>query len=129
CRASGDGSPRAWDARGGGRHGEVEAMSWSESWPQGCAHRDVVAEVVPSSDGCEDCLRTGDLGVHLRMCMTHGHISRCDSTDNRHATAHWHANPDHPIVRSYEPGEDWWWCYADELPFQVEGAPAAPSHP
>jgi hypothetical protein len=56
-------------------------------------------------------------------------VGCCDSSPNRHATAHYHAHPDHPIVRSYEPGEDWWWCYQDEVAFEVEGAPPAPSHP
>ena len=48
---------------------------------------------------------------------------------NRHATAHWHEHADHPLIRSYEPGEDWWWCYADDLFFEIDGAPPSPSHP
>ena len=55
-------------------------------------------------------------------------VSCCDSSPNRHATAHFHAQPEHALVRSYEPGEDWWWCYVDEELFNVEGAPPAPSH-
>jgi len=95
-----------------------------------CTHLSTITDrLVPSSDGCEDCLRTGDRWVHLRMCMTCGHVGCCDSSPNRHASAHWRAHPDHPIVRSYEPGEDWWWCYADRVVFEVAGAPAAPSHP
>jgi hypothetical protein len=95
-----------------------------------CPHLGTAAPVVtPSSTGCEDCERTGGEWVHLRVCMTCGHVGCCDSSPNRHATAHYHANPDHPIIRSYEPGEDWWWCYPDELMFEVEGAPLAPSHP
>jgi hypothetical protein len=94
-----------------------------------CTHLGSAADVIPSSDGCEDCLRMGDRWVHLRMCMRCGHIGCCDSSPNRHATAHFHAHRDHPLVRSYEPGEDWWWCYADELLFEVDGAPPAPSHP
>jgi hypothetical protein len=93
-----------------------------------CTHLDLIADVEPSSTGCEDCLRINGYWVHLRLCMTCGHVGCCDSSPNRHATAHWHAT-DHPIVRSYEPGEDWWWCYADDLAFEVEGAPPAPSHP
>lgn len=94
-----------------------------------CTHLATVADVVPSSPGCEDCLRIGGRWVHLRMCMHCGHIGCCDNSPNRHATAHWHAHPHHPIIRSYEPGEDWWWCYADELFFEVDDAPPAPSHP
>ena len=94
-----------------------------------CSHLDVVEEVAPSGDGCEDCLRTGGRWVHLRMCMTCGHIGCCDSSPGQHATGHWRADRAHPIVRSYEPGEDWWWCYEDEVAFEVPGAPPAPSHP
>ena len=94
-----------------------------------CTHLDTVRDVTPSSDACEDCLRIGSRWVHLRLCMHCGHVGCCDSSPNRHATAHWHAQPDHPLIRSYEPGEDWWWCYADDLFFDVDGAPPAPSHP
>jgi hypothetical protein len=93
-----------------------------------CKHLDDVDEVVPSSDGCEDCLRIHGSWVHLRLCMTCGHVGCCDSSPNHHATAHFHEHPDHPIIRSFEPGEDWWWCYADNLFFEVEGAPPSPSH-
>lgn len=93
-----------------------------------CEHLDTVQDVDPSAEGCEDCLATGGRWVHLRMCQQCGHVGCCDSSPNRHATAHWR-NAGHPIVRSYEPGEDWWWCYPDELMFEVHGAPAAPSHP
>ena len=97
--------------------------------PDTCSHLDAVVEVNPSSEGCEDCLRDGGQWVHLRMCMSCGHVGCCDSSPNRHATAHWMTSRDHPIIRSYEPGEDWWWCYEDQLGFEVPGAPAAPSHP
>ena len=94
-----------------------------------CTHIDPAANPHPSSEGCEDCLASGGRWLHLRLCMECGHVGCCDSSPNRHATAHWHAHPDHPVVRSYEPGEDWWWCYADELAFEIDGAPPAPSHP
>jgi len=93
-----------------------------------CEHLHLVAEVAPSADGCEDCLRTGDSWVHLRMCMSCGHVGCCDSSPNRHATAHWRDEPGHPLVRSFEPGEDWWWCYQDELAFEDSGSAPAPSH-
>jgi Zn-finger in ubiquitin-hydrolases and other protein len=93
-----------------------------------CTHLDTVNDVGPSSEGCEDCLRIGDRWVHLRMCQECGHVGCCDNSPNRHATAHFHQDR-HPIIRSYEPGEDWWWCYVDELAFEVPGAPPAPSHP
>lgn len=93
---------------------------------QSCRHLDQVQDVTPSANGCEECLRTGDRWVHLRICMTCGHVGCCDSSLNRHATAHWHAT-EHPVIRSFERGEDWWWCYADELGFLVPGAQPAPS--
>ena len=93
-----------------------------------CTHLATIRPVEPSSTGCEDCLRIGGRWVHLRMCEACGHVGCCDSSPNRHATAHWRAS-DHPIVRSYEPGEEWFWCYPDQLLFEVEGAPPAPSHP
>jgi hypothetical protein len=96
--------------------------------PRTCTHLDQVHEVTPSSTGCEDCLRTGGRWVHLRLCMTCGHVGCCDNSPNRHATAH-AGSTDHPIIRSYEPGEDWWWCYPDESIVEVPGAPPAPSHP
>ena len=93
-----------------------------------CSHLDTVADVTPSSDGCEDCLGMGAQWVHLRLCMTCGHVGCCDSSPNRHATAHWH-DAGHPIIRSYEPGEDWWWCYADDFAFRVPNAGPSLSHP
>ena len=94
-----------------------------------CAHLDTITDVTPSSHGCEDCLGTGGRWVHLRLCMACGHVGCCDSSPNRHATAHWQAHREHPVIRSYEPGEDWWWCYEDQLGFDVPSAPPAPSHP
>lgn len=96
---------------------------------EACSHLDTVETVEPSSWGCEDCIRTGGSWVHLRMCTACGHVGCCDSSTGRHATAHWRRDPGHPLIRSYEPGENWWWCYAEELAFEVEGAPPSPSHP
>jgi uncharacterized UBP type Zn finger protein len=79
-----------------------------------CSHRQEIRKVEPSADGCEDCLRIGSRWVHLRLCMNCGHVGCCDSSPNRHATKHWQA-VHHPIVRSFEPGEDWMWCYADQI--------------
>jgi hypothetical protein len=80
-----------------------------------CSHLDLVNDVSPSTqDGCEDCLREGTRWVHLRECLQCGHIGCCDNSPRRHATAHWHASQ-HPLMRSFEPGEDWAWCYPDDL--------------
>jgi EmrB/QacA subfamily drug resistance transporter len=81
-----------------------------------CTHLDQVrADVPPSTDkGCEDCLRDGGTWVHLRKCLRCGHVGCCDSSPGRHASRHWHASS-HPLVQSHEPGEDWGWCYPDQL--------------
>lgn len=78
-----------------------------------CPHFAQIREVRPSADGCEDCLRIGGSWVHLRMCRECGHVGCCDSSPNRHATAH-HRSTTHPVVQSVEPGESWLWCYVDE---------------
>jgi Zn-finger in ubiquitin-hydrolases and other protein len=97
---------------------------------ESCTHLQTVNEgIVPSSTGCEDCTPIGGRWVHLRLCMHCGQVGCCDSSPNRHAPAHWHDHPDHPIIRSYEPGENWWWCHTDRLLFEIDGAPPAPSHP
>lgn len=57
-----------------------------------------------------------------------GHVGRCDSSPGGHATAHFRS-AGHPVIRSYEPGEDWYWCYLDQSAFELQGAPPAPSHP
>ncbi len=64
--------------------------------------------------GCEECLSSGDTWVHLRKCLTCGHVGCCDSSKNKHATKHYRATR-HPVVQSFEPGETWRWCYVDEL--------------
>jgi uncharacterized UBP type Zn finger protein len=79
-----------------------------------CTHFDQLESVTPGSEGCEDCLKTGDSWVHLRLCMTCGHVGCCDSSKNKHATKHFHTTQ-HPIIRSFEAGEDWGYCYPDQL--------------
>ena len=90
---------------------------------QTCSHLDQVDQTAtPSSTGCEDCLRVGGRWVHLRMCRTCGHVGCCDDSPNKHATAHYHSGG-HPLIQSYEPGEDWVWCYSDEVAFEIDGLP------
>jgi EmrB/QacA subfamily drug resistance transporter len=79
-----------------------------------CDHLDRITNPQPRSRGCEECLRMGDSWVHLRLCLTCGQVGCCDSSKNRHATKHFWGSR-HPIVRSLEPGEDWRWCYVDEI--------------
>src|SRR5712692_10309443 len=85
-----------------------------------CSHLDQIRDVKPSAKGCEDCLKTGDRWVHLRLCLSCGHVGCCDSSKNKHATKHFHATS-HPIVRSIEPGEGWRWCYVDEVLIESAG--------
>ncbi|MGZ4199229.1 MAG: ubiquitin carboxyl-terminal hydrolase 14 [Thermoleophilia bacterium] len=78
-----------------------------------CTHTDQIHDVVPSGEGCQECLELGDRWVHLRLCLTCGHVGCCDSSKNRHASRHSHETG-HAIVASFQPGEDWRWCYVDE---------------
>jgi uncharacterized UBP type Zn finger protein len=80
-----------------------------------CAHLDQIREVTASTtEGCTDCLAIGGQWVHLRECLTCGHVGCCDSSPNRHATAHYEATR-HPVIRSFEPGENWRWCFVDQI--------------
>jgi hypothetical protein len=81
-----------------------------------CTHADQLGPVAPRSDGCEECLRAGDDWVHLRLCLTCGHVGCCDDSDNKHATAHFQSTG-HPVIESLEREENWRWCYADEVLF------------
>lgn len=89
-----------------------------------CEHVAALHPVSPNTpDGCEECLATGGRWVHLRLCMTCGHVGCCDNSPGRHATRHFHQTH-HPVVRSFEPGEEWGWCYVDEV--TIERMPRVP---
>ncbi len=81
--------------------------------PTNCIHVDQLQMVEPSAEGCEDCLKTGDKWVHLRVCMTCGYVGCCNSSKNKHSSKHF-ATTGHPVAMSMENGEEWMWCYADE---------------
>jgi len=68
------------------------------------SHLGLIRNVRPRTRGCEECLKMGDVWVHLRLCLTCGHVGCCDTSKKKH-----------PIMRSFEPGEDWGWCYVDEV--------------
>jgi uncharacterized UBP type Zn finger protein len=98
-----------------------------------CSHLDqvVVRELPAEVAGCEDCLKIGSKWLHLRICLTCGHVGCCDNSPNRHATAHYHATS-HPLIRSLEPGEEWSWCYVDEVALllpEVTGETRIPPSP
>ena len=79
-----------------------------------CEHLADLEPVEPRTPaGCEECLASGDRWVHLRLCLNCGHVGCCDSSPNRHATAHF-KETGHPVIQSFEPGEDWRWCYVDD---------------
>jgi len=81
--------------------------------PTSCTHTDQIRDVIPSGEGCQECLESGDGWVHLRLCLTCGQVGCCDSSKNRHASRH-ALETGHPIAASFQPGEDWRWCYVDE---------------
>ncbi|HEY6271227.1 MAG TPA: UBP-type zinc finger domain-containing protein [Terriglobales bacterium] len=78
-----------------------------------CAHLDQVRKVSPSGKGCKECLETGQRWVALRMCLNCGHVGCCDSSPGRHADQHFH-DTSHAVMQSFEPGQDWRWCYVDK---------------
>ena len=86
----------------------------------GCGHAEEIRKVVPSALGCEECLKSGSIWVHLRLCRACGHVGCCDSSPNRHATKHFHATG-HPIIEGYDPPEGWGWCYVDEVMLDLAG--------
>jgi uncharacterized UBP type Zn finger protein len=81
-----------------------------------CSHLDQISAVTPNSDVCEECIELGDTWVNLRLCMTCGQVGCCDDSKNKHASKH-HAASDHPIIMSFQPKEEWLWCYFDEILF------------
>ncbi len=82
--------------------------------PDSCSHMNQIQNVSPHTEAREECLEMSDSWVHLRLCMICGHVGCCDSSKNKHATKHFHETR-HPIIRSFEPGENWNWCYVDEI--------------
>jgi uncharacterized UBP type Zn finger protein len=89
-----------------------------------CSHAASIRDVTPSALGCEECLKVGSPWVHLRLCRTCGHVGCCDDSIGKHATAH-HRDTGHPIIRSAEPGEDWSWCYVDEVMMRLSSGAGA----
>jgi Zn-finger in ubiquitin-hydrolases and other protein len=84
-----------------------------------CSHLGSIRTDRPHCTGCEECLKVGDTWVHLRLCRICGHVGCCDDSKNRHASKHYHLTK-HAIITSLEPGENWSWCYIDQV--LIEGA-------
>ena len=95
-----------------GRAGQVETEL-------DCEHLELIQDVSPSTTkGCEECLKTGDAWVHLRMCLICGKVGCCDNSKNKHATRH-NKETGHALICSFEPGENWIWCYEDQAVLMV----------
>jgi hypothetical protein len=99
----------------------------------GCSHVDRVQvfELPQSVDGCEECLKSGDPWLHLRICLECGKVGCCDDSPNRHSSAHCQ-DEGHLLIRSIEPGEEWCWCFADKIGIlipQVRGKTKIPPSP
>jgi uncharacterized UBP type Zn finger protein len=83
-----------------------------------CKHIDQIRDIKANSKGCAECLKLGDTWVHLRLCMICGNVGCCDDSKNKHASKHFHATH-HPIMRSLEKDERWYWCFVDDLAFEL----------
>jgi uncharacterized UBP type Zn finger protein len=98
-----------------------------------CTHLDsvTVTQLPESVAGCQDCLREGGVWVHLRICLSCGHVGCCDSSPAKHASAHYFASG-HTLIRSIEPGEDWSWCFVDQVAMvipEIRGETRIPPSP
>ena len=82
-----------------------------------CEHLNLIQDVTPSADGCEECLKIGGTWVHLRLCLICGHVGCCENSPNQHAKKHFHSIG-HAIIKSFEPGEEWVYCYVDDVGFE-----------
>ncbi|MFN2607458.1 MAG: UBP-type zinc finger domain-containing protein [Acidimicrobiales bacterium] len=96
--------------------------------PDTCAHLGAIDTTDATANGCVECLAAGGRWVHLRRCASCGHVGCCDSSPGRHATAHF-STSGHPLIQSFEPAEDWFWCYVDEVAFERPEDGPSPSHP
>ena len=92
-----------------------------------CTHLDADLGAGPSGNGCVECLLLGQSWIHLRRCVTCGHIGCCDDSPGKHASAHF-PETSHPLLQSFEPGEDWYWCFVDRLAFEVDSEEPSPAH-
>ena len=81
-----------------------------------CEHlKNAPENILPiTPEGCEECLKMNDEWVNLRLCLTCGHVGCCDDSKNKHATKHFHKTS-HPVIKSFQPGENWEYCYPDDL--------------
>ena len=83
-----------------------------------CEHLKEAKDLQPAHHACEECVKMGDRWVHLRICLTCGHVGCCDSSKNKHSTKHF-GSTHHPVIRSIEPGESWGWCFVDQTSYDL----------
>jgi CPA2 family monovalent cation:H+ antiporter-2 len=88
-----------------------------------CGHLDLIRPVTARTAGCEECLKSGDSWVHLRLCLTCGHVGCCDDSKNHHARQH-AEHSKHPLMQSYEPGERWFYCFIDKVTMESDDLPS-----
>jgi uncharacterized UBP type Zn finger protein len=98
-----------------------------------CTHLDqvLILQLPEAVDGCAECLATGGVWVHLRICLACGHVGCCDSSPGKHASAHY-AESEHALIRSLEPGEEWSWCFPDQVAMvipEIRGQTRIPPSP
>lgn len=85
-----------------------------------------VSQLPDAVDGCEECLAAGGKWLHLRICLECGRVGCCDDSPGRHARQHFHS-AEHPLIRSLEPGEEWCWCFVDEVGFVIPSLRGSPT--
>lgn len=98
-----------------------------------CTHLDHVhlTQLPETVAGCEECLKNGDPWLHLRICLECGKVACCDSSPNQHASSH-AREAGHPLIRSLQPGEDWAFCFIDDLAMvipEIQGETRIPPSP
>jgi hypothetical protein len=86
------------------------------------------ADALPSGDGCAECLASGGWWVHLRRCAACGHVGCCDSSPGQHCSEHF-VSTGHRFVQSFEPGEEWFWDFADQQAVDGPALAEPTSHP
>src|SRR6476646_10397990 len=108
------GTAHRWNEQKTSRRCGLEERLKEKPMAQSCSHMKQIKFKSTETDVCEECIKSGDTWVHLRLCLECGHVGCCDSSKNKHATKHYHRTK-HPLIRSIEPGEAWIWCYVDEI--------------
>ena len=90
-------------------------LSEQNGYTTQCEHvKNVDLDIKGNTNGCEECEKIGSDWVHLRLCLTCGHVGCCDNSKNKHGTKNFQSTK-HPVIKSYEPQENWKWCFVDHV--------------